>query len=100
MRPPAVSLIPFPLQIFQEISDSGVKIIIAGSSVGELALHYLNRMGIAVLKVLSKFDLRRLSRVVNATPIARVGASTAEEAGFVDVFEFISAVRRILPGSG
>ena len=89
MRPPAISLIPFPLQIFQEIADSGVKIIIAGSSVGELALHYLNRMGIAVLKVLSKFDLRRLCRVVNATPLARVGAPTAEEAGFVDVFECI-----------
>ncbi|KAI0644997.1 T-complex protein 1 [Trametes meyenii] len=74
-------------KIFQEIADSGVKVIIAGTAVGELALHYLNRMGIAVLKVLSKFDLRRLCRVVNATPLARVGAPTPEEAGFVDVFE-------------
>ena len=46
-------------------------------------------MNIAVLKVLSKFDLRRLCRVVNATPLARMGAPTAEEAGFVDVFESI-----------
>lgn len=74
-------------QIFQEIADSGVKVIIAGSTVGELALHYLNRMDIAVLKVLSKFELRRLCRVVNATPLARMGAPTPEEAGFVDVFE-------------
>lgn len=44
-------------------------------------------MGIAVLKVLSKFDLRRLCRVVNATPLARLGAPTAEEAGWVDIFE-------------
>ena len=51
--------------------------------MGELALHYLNRMNIAVLKVLSKFDLRRLCRVVNATPLARMGAPTAEEAGQV-----------------
>ena len=29
-------------------------------------------MNIAVLKVLSKFDLRRLCRVVNATPLARM----------------------------
>ncbi|KAH8103497.1 T-complex protein 1 [Cristinia sonorae] len=76
-------------KIFQEIADSGVKVIIAGSNVGELALHYLNRMNIAVLKVLSKFDLRRLCRVVNATPLARVGAPTPEEAGYVDVFECI-----------
>ncbi|EJF57172.1 T-complex protein 1 [Dichomitus squalens] len=76
-------------KMFEEIADSGVKVIIAGSAVGELAMHYLNRLGIAVLKVLSKFDLRRLCRVVNATPLARVGAPTAEEAGFVDVFETI-----------
>lgn len=63
--------------------------IIAGSSIGELALHYLNRFNIAVLKVLSKFELRRLCRVVNATPLARMGAPTPEEAGFVDVFETV-----------
>ena len=77
------------MQIFKEIADSGVKVIIAGSSVGELALHYLNRLNIAVLKVLSKFDLRRLCRVANATPLARMGAPTAEEAGYVDIFECI-----------
>ena len=52
-------------------------------------MHYLDRFGIAVLKVLSKFELRRLCRVVNATPLARVGAPTPEEMGFVDVFETI-----------
>ena len=68
-------------------------------------MHYLNRMGIAVLKVLSKFELRRLCRVVNATPLARVGAPTPEEAGFVDVFECIeiggdrvTVLRQIVPG--
>jgi len=68
-------------------------------------MHYLNRFNIAVLKVLSKFELRRLCRVVNATPLARVGAPTPEEAGFVDVFETIeiggdrvTVLRQLLPG--
>ncbi|KAL5483095.1 CCT8 [Sanghuangporus weigelae] len=74
-------------KVFKEIADSGVKVIIAGSTVGELAMHFLDRLGIAVLKVLSKFDLRRLCRVVNATPLARMGPPTPEEAGFVDVLE-------------
>jgi len=64
-------------------------VIIAGSSVGELTMHYLDRLNIAVLKVPSKFDLRRVCRVVNATPLARMGAPTSEEAGFVDVFETV-----------
>ena len=76
-------------KIFQEIADSGVKVVVAGSGIGELALHYLNRFDILVIKVLSKFDLRRLSRVVGATPLARLGAPLPEEMGFVDVVETI-----------
>jgi len=74
-------------KILKEIADSGVKVIVAGSGVGELALHYLDRFSIAVVKVLSKFELRRLCRVVGATPLARLGPPTAEEAGVVDVME-------------
>lgn len=73
----------------KEIADSGVKLVIAGSGVGDLALHYLNRLNIAVVKVLSKFDLRRLCRVFGATPLARLGAPTPEEAGYIDHFETV-----------
>ncbi|CAE6473158.1 unnamed protein product [Rhizoctonia solani] len=74
---------------FKEIADSGVQVIVAGSAVGELAMHYLDRFSILVIKVLSKFDLRRLCRVIGATPLARLGAPTAEEAGSVDIVETI-----------
>ena len=73
--------------IIKELHDSGLRVIIAGSTVGELALHYLNRFGILVLKVLSKFELRRLCRVVGATPLARLGAPMPDEMGNVDVVE-------------
>ncbi|GAA5945501.1 hypothetical protein JCM1841_004977 [Sporobolomyces salmonicolor] len=76
-------------KIFQEIADSGLNVIVAGSSVGELALHYLNRHNILVVKVLSKFDLRRLCRVVGATPLARLGAPTPDEMGQCDVVETV-----------
>ncbi|CAE6472128.1 unnamed protein product [Rhizoctonia solani] len=74
---------------FKEIADSGVQVIVAGAAVGELAMHYLDRFSILVIKVLSKFDLRRLCRVIGATPLARLGAPTPEEAGSVDVVETI-----------
>ena len=77
------------LQIFKELSDSDVKVIIAGTTVGELALHYLNWNQILVLKVLSKFNSRRLCRVVQATPLARLGAPTPDEAGHVEVCETV-----------
>ena len=73
--------------IIKEIHDSGVRVLVAGASVGELALHYLNRFGILVIKLLSKFELRRLCRVVGATPLARLGAPMPDEMGKVDMVE-------------
>lgn len=73
--------------IIKELHDSGLRVLVAGATVGELALHYLNRAGILVVKVLSKFEIRRLCRVVGATPLARLGAPMPDEMGKVDVVE-------------
>ncbi|KAE8380308.1 TCP-1/cpn60 chaperonin family-domain-containing protein [Aspergillus bertholletiae] len=71
----------------KELYDSGIRVVVAGSSVGDLAMHYLNRFNILVIKILSKFELRRLCRVVGATPLARLGAPMPDEMGSVDVVE-------------
>ena len=71
----------------KELHDSGLRVIVAGSTVGELAMHYLNRFSILVIKVLSKFELRRLCRVVGATPLARLGAPMPDEMGHINIVE-------------
>ncbi|CAG8448343.1 422_t:CDS:2 [Funneliformis caledonium] len=76
-------------KILKEFEDAGIKVVVTGSSVGELALHYLNRYNIMVVKVLSKFDLRRLCRVVGASALARLGVPTAEEMGYCDIVETV-----------
>jgi len=71
----------------KELHDVGLRVVIAGSTVGDLALHYLNRYGILVIKILSKFELKRICRVVGATPLARLGAPMPDETGSIDVVE-------------
>ena len=73
--------------IVKELHDVGLRVVVAGSTVGELAMHYLNRYGILVIKVLSKFELRRICRVVGATPLARLGAPMPDEMGNIDIVE-------------
>ncbi|KAK4459487.1 chaperonin Cpn60/TCP-1 family [Cladorrhinum samala] len=73
--------------VIKELHDVGIRVVVAGSTVGELAMHYLNRYGILVIKILSKFELRRVCRVVGATPLARLGAPMPDELGNIDIVE-------------
>uniref|UniRef100_A0A060TEF8 ARAD1D07040p n=1 Tax=Blastobotrys adeninivorans TaxID=409370 RepID=A0A060TEF8_BLAAD len=76
-------------EIAKSLADSGMRVAVAGAGVGELALHYLNKHGILVFRVGSKFDLRRLCRVTGATPLPRLGAPMPEEMGSIDVVETV-----------
>merc|ERR1711871_1807367 len=58
--------------IVKEIADSGVKLVISGGSVSEMAVHFLEKYQLMCLKITSKWELRRLC-----------GAPTPEEMGSV-----------------
>ena len=73
----------------KQLADAGVKVVVAGSTIGELALHFLNRYDMLAIKVLSKFELRRLCRVTGAVALSRFGVPTAEEMGFCQVVESV-----------
>jgi T-complex protein 1 subunit theta len=68
-------------KLVDEIAAAGVNVVVAGGGVGELAMHYLERKRIMVVKAPSKFELRRLCSAVRATPLVRMGAPTADEMG-------------------
>jgi len=68
----------------KEIVDAGVKVVVSGGKVGDLALHYLNKYGIMAVRLMSKWDVRRLCRAVNATPLPKLTPPTAEELGYAD----------------
>ena len=59
-------------QQIKAIADTGCKLIVTGGKVGELALHYCNKYNLMVLRLMSKFDLRRLCQTVGATALPRI----------------------------
>lgn len=72
-------------QQIKEIADTGVKVVVSGGKIGDLALHYLNKYGLMGVRLTSKWDVRRLCRAVNATPLPKLTPPTAEEIGYADV---------------
>merc|ERR1711939_754248 len=73
--------------VVAEMSEAGVNVAVFGSGISEIAQHFLERYGIMVCKVLSKFELRRLCQATGATAMVRVGRPTPEELGACDICE-------------
>lgn len=71
-------------QQIKAIADTGAKVIVAGAKFGDLALHFCNKYELMAVRLNSKFDLRRLSKAVNATVLPRLTPPTAQELGYCD----------------
>lgn len=67
----------------RSLYEVGVKVVVSGGKVGELALHYANKLGLMVVRLNSKFDIRRLCQATGATALPQLTTPTAEELGHV-----------------
>jgi T-complex protein 1 subunit theta len=68
-------------EIISSIAASGVKVVICNGSISEMAMHFLDKFSLMVLKIQSKFDLRRVCGALGATAVVRLGSCTPEEMG-------------------
>ena len=71
-------------EIIKSIADSGVKVVVSGGTVSEMALHFIERYGMLCLKIGSKWELRRLCVATGSTALVRLGAPTPDEMGWCD----------------
>lgn len=55
----------------KEIADAGVTLVVSGGTVHEMAMHFLERYNIMVVKTPSKFELRRVCEAIHAQPLVR-----------------------------
>merc|ERR1719215_1228125 len=66
------------------VKDAEVEFVVAGGGVSEIALHFLNKYRIMVLKIQSKFELRRVCRTVGAVAMNHASKPVPEELGYVE----------------
>lgn len=71
-------------KMVKSIADEGVKVIVVGGSLNELALHYLEKYELMVIKVMSKWELKRLCACIGAIAIPALGPPTQEELGYCE----------------
>jgi T-complex protein 1 subunit theta len=68
-------------KFIKSLHTAGINVVFAGGSISEICIHYLQKYGIMVLKILSKFELRRIAKTLGATMLVRHDAPTADEMG-------------------
>lgn len=80
------------LNIVKKIVASGANVLLLQKSilreaVSDLALHFLGKKKIMVIKDIDREDIDFISRTLNATPVAHVDHLTADKLGHADLVE-------------
>ncbi|TYH46871.1 hypothetical protein ES332_D11G369900v1 [Gossypium tomentosum] len=71
-------------ELIKAVADSGAKVIVSGGAVGEMALHFCDRYKLMVLKISSKFELRRFCRTTGTSALLKLSQPKPDDLGFVD----------------
>lgn len=72
-------------ELIEGIAATGVKVVICNGSISEMAQHFLDKFQLLVLKIQSKFELRRICGALGATAVVRLGPCSPEEMGEVSL---------------
>jgi T-complex protein 1 subunit theta len=66
------------------IKQAGINLVVSGGNIGEMAMHFLEKYQIMVIRTSSKFELRRLCQTISAQPLMAINPPTPEETGHLD----------------
>lgn len=70
--------------VIRSIADAGVDLLVVGGSISDICLHYCEKYKLMVVRIMSKFELKRLCKCLSAQALARLGAPSQEELGTAD----------------
>jgi T-complex protein 1 subunit theta len=71
-------------KFIQGLAEAGVNVVIGSGSISELALHFFEKYKMFVLKMMSKWELKRIAKSVGAVAVVKLGTPTPEELGYAD----------------
>ncbi|GAB2266798.1 T-complex protein 1 subunit theta [Dionaea muscipula] len=71
-------------ELIKAVAESGAKVVVSGGPVGEMALHFCERHKLMVLKISSKFELRRFCRTTGAVALLKLSQPNPDDLGYVD----------------
>ncbi|XP_043718635.1 T-complex protein 1 subunit theta-like isoform X2 [Telopea speciosissima] len=71
-------------ELIKAVADAGAKVIVSGGAVGDMALHFCERYKLMVLKISSKFELRRFCRTTGSVALLKLSQPNPDDLGVAD----------------
>ena len=75
-------------QFIKGLAEAGINVVVGSGSMSELAVHFFEKYGILALKIMSKWELKRIARAVGATPIVKLEVPKPDELGRADAVTY------------
>jgi len=72
----------------KKLAEAGVQVVVCQGSMSELAIHFFEKYRIMAVKIMSKWELKRVGRACGAVPIVKLECPTPEELGYADEVSF------------
>jgi T-complex protein 1 subunit theta len=70
------------------LADVGINVVVCSGSMSETAVHFFEKYKIMAIKIMSKWELKRIARSVGATPVVKLSTPSPEELGSANEVHF------------
>lgn len=75
-------------KIIKGFAEAGIQVVVASGAISETAVHFFEKYKIMAIKIMSKWELKRIARAVGATPVIKIETPKPEEIGYADEVDF------------
>lgn len=75
-------------RIIKGLAEAGIQVVVSSGAISDTAVHFFEKYKIMAIKIMSKWELKRIARAVGATPVIKVETPKPEEIGFADDVHF------------
>lgn len=63
------------------LAEAGINVVVGSGSISEVALHFFEKYKILTIKIMSKFELKRIAKSVGASAVVKLATPSPEEIG-------------------
>lgn len=71
------------------LAEAGIQVVVGSGSMSELAQHYFEKYHIMAIKIMSKWELKRIARAVGANPTVKLETPSPDDIGYADEVRFL-----------